>query len=109
MELGDWQSQLYDKIVNSDVFIPLVSPDYAESSTFGLKEFERAKNVAVRKRWTDFFAPIILGEPISKAGQKLRNLDGFNAGSVDDISAENRNLDHWLGRVVSAGLGRDTV
>ena len=108
MQPGNWQDQIFHKIESADVFVALVSSDYAESGTVGLQEFERAKQVAGRKQWDDFFAPVFVGETVSAAGVELRQFDGFEARTGDDISVENKALDRWLGRVASVGMSRDS-
>jgi hypothetical protein len=109
MQLGDWQEQIFDQIEKADIFMPVVSHDYAEPGSFGHKELMRAREVAKRRQLDDFFAPVFLGEVRSQAGLELRSFDGFEAASEQDLSSENRALYHWLGRAVSAGLGRDPV
>lgn len=108
MQLGNWRDQLFERIENADVFVPLVSPDYAEPGSFGFEEFKSAKQVAERKHWNDFFAPVFLGVPRSEPGLELQQFHGFVAKSAADISRENKALDHWLGRVASAGMSRDS-
>jgi len=110
MKSGHWKSQLFDEISKSDVFISLVSPDYAEPGSFGLTEYEYAKEVAGVKGWDDFFNPIVIGEPGTKAGKELK--DNFNALLVktqEEISLDNNELIHWLSKVAVTGFSRDSM
>ena len=61
-----------NRIDHADVFMPLVSPDYAAEETVGLEEYERAVQVAEARGFSDFFAPVFLGEPATDAGRALR-------------------------------------
>ena len=108
VRLGDWSQQILERIDSSDIFVAVVSPDYAVEGTFSLVEYERAKNVAGEHGWDDYFAPVFLGETLSPAGAELRRFHGFIAKDSQHLAIDNRDLSSWLGCVAQAGLSRNT-
>ena len=42
LRLGDWESQIFTALEASDIFVPIVTEDYAYKGTISAKELERA-------------------------------------------------------------------
>ena len=109
MQSGDWEEQIYGRIDTAEVFVCLVSPDYADADSFGLKEYQRGVALAAQRGWTDFFQPVFMGSPATEVGVELERMHGFMATSIDDLSVENPDFEAWIGVVAQAGLSRDTA
>lgn len=106
MRLGDWKQQLMARIDAADVFLPIVSADYADVGTVGLEELERARSSAEARGISDFFAPIFIGTPGTDAGSEIRSFDGFEVDDRSRLLSDSGALEAWLGRVLLAGLSR---
>jgi hypothetical protein len=71
-----------------------------------MEEYKRAKEIAKIRNQSNFFAPVFIGKPETKAGIELRQYDGFVAKEPNEISDDNKVFLNWLGRVAVAGLNK---
>ena len=106
MRSGEWMPQLMQKIENADVFMPLVSQDYAARGTVGRTEYEKATEVAANRHISDFFAPILIAKPSSDVAEVLHTFDGVEIGSEAEVNEDTSALVHFLGRVAASVLSR---
>lgn len=106
MESGDWTEQIFNEIEASDVFMPLVTDDYAEEGAFGREEYQFAKEVADSRELDDFFTPIFVNSPDTEIAQELLEYHGLMIDSTDQITPENEELDRYLSTVVTGVLPR---
>lgn len=106
MESGDWAEQIFNEIEDSDIFMPLVTDDYAEEGAFGREEYQYAKDLADSQGLDDFFTPIFVDSPDTKIAQELRSYHGLMIDSKEQIDPENDELDKYLSSIVTGVLPR---
>lgn len=106
MRPGGWAQQIFREIDSSDVFVALVSPDYADTDTVGLEKYKRGVAHAAKQGWDDYFNPVFLGNPATEIGLELKQVHGLIAHNVDELSNDNPNFQSWLGCVAHTGLSR---
>lgn len=107
MRVGDWLAQLLRRIESVDVFMPLVSEDYAAEGTVGQRELEKAAIVAKDRTLAGFFAPVFLGTDVQPAATFLRAFHGYELkDDLDELSLISKGLDQYLGRALTEVLLR---
>jgi hypothetical protein len=106
MRTGQWLPQILAAIEACDIFMPIVSEDFAAMGTIGRIEFEKAIELSKNRSLSDFFAPIFISHPKSDVALFLYDYDGFDIDEHEEISVNNHNLDHFLARVATSVLQR---
>lgn len=107
MRTGEWFAQLMKRIEEADVFMPLVSDDYAADGTVGRKELDKAAEVAHQRTLESFFSPIFAGSQVQAGAAFLREHDGLVLRSITEIAESNKEIQHYLGRVATSVLARE--
>lgn len=106
MQTGDWKDQLMRRIRGADLFMPLVTSDYAEADSVSKCELERAREVADERGIDGFVAPIIIEAPDSQDGEFLREQHACTIETQEAINEDNEDLATYLSQVGWSALRR---
>jgi hypothetical protein len=98
LELGSLRGQLRDRIVEwADIFVPLVSNDYAAPGSVSAEELGWARERAARSQpLASFIAPVYVSDPYSAVAAEFADLLRGNVASPSDVTATHEGLRGFL-------------
>lgn len=106
MQTGDWKEQLEQEIRGADIFMPLVTPRYAEEGSVSKRELDLAFKLAKERGIDGFVAPVIVEAPDNEIGESLRRQHACMLDCIEDIDKDNQRLGRYLTQVGSSVLAR---
>jgi len=103
-ESGNLLERLLEEIEQSDLFMPLVSSDYAEPETISVREYEKARQVTVSRHRDDFFAPVLLRNPNTEIAHVLSKDFYLAISCPEDLQEDHPEVRQFLRGCLASAL-----